>query len=210
MACSPLEYAVCWKCGKPSRFDNPHNSNIFFIDGVCYFFLLRVKVLWNSWKCFIEGYLLQCTAILWSSSHRRKTQMYKLCRQKSVKLLRGNSLTVVWKAGSGSSLLRPVTRKHWSHHSLLKIQSGPTQKWCYSNTPIISARCKLLCCKEWRCLRQVSSFVEQGRRSVVKETAQAQTRGWQSEYFHQDPKCSSQSFSERQSLLGYREMCPES
>lgn len=112
MACSPLEYAVCWKCGKPSRFDNPHNSNIFFIAGVSYFFLLGVKVLWNSWKCFTEGYLLQCTAILWSSSHRRKTRMYKLCRQKSVKLLRGNSLTMVWKAGSGSSLLRPVTRKH--------------------------------------------------------------------------------------------------
>lgn len=110
-ACS-LEYAVSWKCGTLSRFDNPHSSNIFLFLGFVIFFLLRVKVIWNSRERFIEGYLLQCTAIVWASICRRKTQMYKLCRQKSVRVLRGNSLTVVWKAASGSSLMWLVSSDH--------------------------------------------------------------------------------------------------
>lgn len=76
-----------------------HTTIVYFYCWGLFVFLLQVKVLRKSWKCFIEGYLLQCTAIAWSSIHRRKIQMYKLCRQKSMRFLRGNSLAVVWSCG---------------------------------------------------------------------------------------------------------------
>lgn len=75
-------------------------------------------------------------------------------------------------------LLSDVAGQLRSHQGLLKIQSGPTQNRCYFNTPMVSARCKLLCFEEWRWLRQVTSFVEQGRRSEVKETPQEQAGSW--------------------------------
>lgn len=161
--------------------------------------------------CFKGLPLWAGPAIVCSFIHRRQTQMYKLCRQKSMRLLSRDSLKLVLKAESSSALLQPVTHKYRSHQpcSLLKIKSGPMQEWCYSNTAIISVRCKLLGCKEWHCLRQAISFVEGGRRSFVEERAQEQARSWQSEYFHQNPNCSNQSFSQRQSLLGYKKICPE-
>lgn len=50
-------------------------------------------------------------------------------------------------------------------------------KWCYSNIAIISARCKLLACKEWRCLRQAIGFVEGVGDHIVEETAWEEARG---------------------------------
>lgn len=221
MAYSTLEN-VCCNCGKLSSFENPHNSNIFFfVARVCYFFFIFFSHKWRSFGihesvslrdiCFKGLPLWADPAIVCSFIHRRQTQMCKLCRQKSMRLLRGDSLKLVLKAESGSALLQAVTQKYQSHQpcSLLKIKSGPLQKWCYSNMAIISARCKLLGCKEWRRLRQAIGFVEGDRRTFVEGTAGEQARGWQSEYFHQDPNCSNQSFSQRQSLLGYKKICPE-
>lgn len=191
-----------------------------FVAGVCYFLyssptsegaLECMKVfhwgIFASKNCLCEQTEPLFAPLLTEGKHK----CINYAGKKSMKLLRGDSLKGVLKAESGSALLQPVTHKYRSHQpcSLLKIESGPMQKWCYSNTAIILARYKLLGCKEWRCLRQAISFVEGGRRSFVEETAQEQARDWQSEYFHQDPDCSNQSFSQTQSLLGYKKICPE-
>lgn len=117
-------------------------------------------------------------AVVCSFIHRRQKQMYKLCRQKINEASKGGFTASGLKAESCSALLQPVNHVHLSNQpcSLLKIKSGHMQNWCYSNTTIIAARCKLRGCKEQCCLRCAISFAE-GMGDHVLERWQESRRG---------------------------------
>lgn len=150
-------------------------------------------------------------AVVCSFIHRRQKQMYKLCRQKINEASKGGFTASGLKAESCSALLQPVNHVHLSNQpcSLLKIKSGHMQNWCYSNTTIIAARCKL---------RVAKNNVAWGVPSVLR-------RGWEIMFWRGGRRageglvvwalppgagCSVQSFTQTQSLLGYRKTCPRS
>lgn len=111
----------------------------------------------------LKGPSLQADpALVCSFIHRRQKQMYKLCRQKINEVSKGG---IHCKWLEGRKLLSSATASE-SHAAttpalqFIKSQVSHMQNWCYFNTTIIAARCKLRGCKQWRCLRCAISFAE--------------------------------------------------